>query len=181
MLQETYRTQVLPRLVEEFKLDNLMAAPRVTKVIVNMGIGDVKDNKEREKAIEEFASIVGQRPSLRPARKSIAGFGIRKGDPVGLSATLRGKRMYAFLEKLTGVVLPRLRDFRGVSRKSFDGRGNYTLGIAENAVFPEIDLGRVSKVRGLEVTIVTSTRDQKMSERLLEELGMPFEKDGTQS
>lgn len=176
MLQETYRTQVLPRLVEEFKLDNPMAAPRVTKVIVNMGIGDVKDNKEREKALEEFASIVGQRPAIRPARKSIAGFGVRKGDPVGLSATLRGKRMYAFLEKLTGVVLPRLRDFRGVSRSSFDKQGNYTLGIAENAVFPEIDLGRVSKVRGLEVTIVTSTHTRKMAERLLEELGMPFEK-----
>lgn len=150
----------------------------VLKIVVNMGIGDLKDDKEeREKVIGEFASIVGQRPQARPARKSIAGFGVRKGEPVGLSATLRGKRMYAFLEKLFNIVLPRLRDFKGVSQASFDQNANLTLGITEHTVFPEVDLGKVGKVRGLEVTIVTSANSREEAIRLLEELGMPFEKE----
>lgn len=178
LLFKHYQEKVAPKLVSEFGLDNPMAAPKLTKVVVNMGIGDIKDDREgREKVVSEFAAITGQRPAIRPAKRSIAGFGVRQGEPVGLTTTLRGKRAYAFLEKLFNVVLPRLRDFRGVSRKSFDEKGNFTLGITEHTVFPEVDLGKVSKVRGLEVTIVTSTPDKERARRLLEELGMPFEKE----
>lgn len=177
MLSQNYKEKVAPKLVEEFKLGNPLAAPKVEKVVVNMGIGDIKDDKGAlEKVVGEFAALTGQRPSLRPARKSVASFGVRKGEPVGATTTLRGKRMYAFLEKLFNVVLPRLRDFKGVSRGSLDQDGNYTLGIAEHTVFPEVDLGKVGKVRGLEVTIVTDSKDKVKSERLLEELGMPFAK-----
>lgn len=158
---------------------NSMAQPKVEKVIVNMGIGDVKDDKgARDKVIEELASIVGQKPAVRAARQSVAGFGVRKGEPVGLTATLRGKRMQVFLQKLFNVVLPRLRDFRGVSKDSFDQNANYTLGIPEHIVFPEIDLGKVGKSRGLEVTIVTNTKDKEKAAKLLEEMGLPFTKNG---
>lgn len=157
---------------------NPMSVPRVKKVMVNMGIGDLKDDREtREKVIAEFASIVGQRPSVRQAKKSIAGFGVRQGESVGLSATLRAKRMYAFLEKLFKVVLPRLRDFKGVSPSSFDKNANYTLGITEHTVFPEVDLGQVGKVRGLEITIVTKSKNKQEAAKLLQELGMPFAKE----
>lgn len=178
MLGQVYKDKVAPKLVSEFNLGNPMAAPKIEKVVINMGIGDVKDDKAvREKVIEEFAALAGQRPSIRLARKSVSGFSLRKGEPVGLSATLRGRRMYAFLEKLFNIVLPRLRDFRGVSPSSFDQNGNYTLGITEHTVFPEVDLGKVGKVRGLEITIVTNTKDKEKAKRLLEELGMPFEKE----
>lgn len=160
------------------KVKNPMSSTRVLKVVVNMGTGDLKDDREeREKVIGEFASIVGQRPQVRPARKSISGFGVRKGEPVGLSATLRGKRMHIFLEKLFNVVLPRLRDFKGVSRTSFDQNANYTIGITEHTVFPEVDLGKVGRVRGLEITFVTSTTAKTEAIKLFEELGMPFEKE----
>lgn len=156
---------------------NPMARPKVEKVVLNMGIGDVKDDKGAvEKVSSELAAIAGQKPAFRPARQSVAGFSVRKGEPVGLKVTLRGKRMQAFLGKLFNVVLPRLRDFRGVSRNSFDQNANYTLGISEHTVFPEIDLGEVTKVRGLEVTIVTSTKEKEKAMKLLEELGMPFTK-----
>lgn len=177
-LGQTYKEEIVPKLVSEFGLPNNMAAPKVEKVVVNMGIGETKENKEeREKIAEELAAITGQKPALRPARISIAGFGVRQGQPVGLKVTLRGSKMYAFLDKLFNVVLPRLRDFRGVPRKSFDSQGNYTLGISEHTVFPEIDLGKVGRSRGLEVTIVTDTTDRRQAERLLEELGVPFEKE----
>lgn len=179
MLQEYYQQNIVPKLRQEFHLANSMAAPRVEKVVVNMGIGMARDSsEEQQKVLVELGLITGQRPNLRQARKSIAGFGIRRGQVIGAAVTLRGRRMYDFLQKLFNIVLPRLRDFRGVAKKSFDQNGNYTLGLVEHSVFPEIDLGKVDKVRGLEVTIVTSTRDRDRSTRLLEELGMPFEKEG---
>lgn len=177
MLQD-YQEKIVPKLQEEFGLKNKMAAPKIVKVVLNMGVGDLKDKKEeREKVAAQLSAIAGQRPQTRLARKAIAGFSLRRGEPVGLAVTLRGKRMYAFLEKLFGIVLPRLRDFRGTSRKSFDGSANFTLGIGEHTVFPEVDLAAVGKVRGLEITIVTNTKDPKLAERLLEELGMPFVKE----
>lgn len=177
MLAKDYQQTIAPKLASEFQLGNLLAVPKVEKVVINMGIGAARDSEEEQKKIlEELGSIAGQKPNLRQARKSIAGFGIRRGQVVGAAVTLRGRRMYDFLQKLFNIVLPRLRDFRGVSKKSFDVNGNYTLGMTEHTVFPEIDLGEVNKVRSLEVTIVTSTRDRERAMRLLEELGMPFEK-----
>lgn len=176
-LLEKYKKEISLNLARELGVKNPMATPRVTKVVVNMGTGTIKDNKEeQEKAVSELASIVGQKPSVRLARRSVAGFNLREGEPVGISATLRGVRMYHFIDKLLNIVLPRLRDFRGVSKRSFDKDGNYTLGFAEHTVFPEIDLGKVSRARGLEVTIVTNTHSPEKSKRLLEEMGMPFEK-----
>lgn len=176
-LMQTYNENIGRKLTQEFGLGNRMAAPKVVKVVLNMGIGDIRDNKEeQEKAVSELAQIAGQRPNLRQARQAIASFGIRKGQTVGIAVTLRGRRMYDFLEKLFNIVLPRLRDFRGVSKNSFDTSGNYTLGLTEHTVFPEIDLGKVNKVRGLEVVIITNTRDSEKSKSLLEEMGMPFEK-----
>lgn len=154
-----------------------MAQPKVEKVVLNMGIGVLKDDKGAiEKVSSELAAIAGQKPALRPARKSVAGFNVRKGEPVGLKVTLRGRRMQAFLQKLFNFVLPRLRDFRGVSKDSFDQNANFTLGISEHAVFPEISLGEIGKVRGLEITIVTNTKDKEKAMKLMEELGMPFSK-----
>lgn len=176
-LKEKFETEIVKTLMKDLSLKTPMAVPRVTKVVVNMGIGDAAKNKEVvQKSKETLAAITGQQPSVRAARVSIAGFGIRKGMPVGLAVTLRGKRMYDFLQKLFSIVLPRLRDFKGLPLKSFDSSGNYTIGIDEYTVFPEVDLGRVSGVRGLEITIVTSTNDPRKAKRLLELLGMPFEK-----
>lgn len=175
-LLEDYQKTVVPKLAHEFGLENLMAVPKVQKVVVNMGIGDVKESEEEQERVKaELASITGQKPAIRIARKSIAGFGVRKGQPVGLMVSLRGRRMYDFLGKLFAIVLPRIRDFRGLPKR-FDKQGNYTIGIGEHTVFPEIDLGKVGRVRGFEITIVTSTKDPEKSVRLLEELGMPFEK-----
>jgi len=175
-LKEKYIKEVIPVLSKEFGIDNRMAIPALQKVVINMGVGDAAESKERmEQLKKDLATISGQKPSVRPAKISVASFGIRIGMPVGLKITLREERMYAFLDRLFSVVLPRIRDFRGVSRKSFDKGGNYTLGIAEHTVFPEIDLAK-SQPHGLEITIVTKTRETKQSERLLELLGMPFEK-----
>ena len=177
-LAENYKKNVVPKLLSEFGIKNVMAVPKFRKVVINMGIGLAKESRdEQEKIVEELGRIAGQKPSIRQAKKSIAGFGTRQGQPVGVAVTLRGKKMNAFLQKLFNIVLPRLRDFRGVSRKSFDGSGNYTLGILEHTVFPEIDLGKVSKVRGFEITIVINSHDKEKSLRLLEEMGMPFMKD----
>lgn len=177
-LMQTYKEKIVPKLVAEFGFSTPQAVPSIRKVVVNMGIGDAKDSREEQtKILSEVATIVGQKPSIRLARKAIAGFGIRQGQPVGVSATLRGQRMYDFLLKLFVVVLPRIRDFKGVSKGSIDRGGNYTLGISEHTVFPEIDLGNVGKIRGLEITLETTTSDPKKAERLLEELGMPFEKE----
>lgn len=180
-LKEKYEKEVVPKLAKEFSLASSMSVPRVLAVVVNMGIGKelgVTQGKETiERASRELAAITGQKPQLRRAKRAVAGFGIRKGSPVGLRVTLRRSRMYEFLEKLFNIVLPRLRDFRGLSAKSFDGRGNYSLGIEEYTVFPEIDLGKVDRVRGLEVTIVTNAGDDQRAKRLLEELGMPFRRE----
>lgn len=174
-LKQKYQKEIAPKLAKEFGLDNVLAAPKLKKVVVNIGIGE--EAQEPNSAAKDLAVITGQRPKICRAKKSIADFKIQKGDPIGLMVTLRGKRMYDFLEKLFKIILPRLRDFHGLSLKGFDGQGNYTLGLREQTVFPEVDYGKIAKVRGLEITIVT-TGDDKRSQRLLEELGMPFEKHG---
>jgi len=176
-LKDKYYKQVQSQLMSEFGIDNKLAVCKITKIVLNMGIGETAKNKDiLEQTKRDLASITGQQPQIRSAKKSVASFGVRRGMSVGLKVTLRGERMYSFLDKLFSIVLPRLRDFRGVSRKSFDKSGNYTLGIYEHTVFPEVDLTK-SQPKGLEITLVTSTNDLKKSERLLELLGMPFEKE----
>lgn len=175
--KEKYEKEVVPKLAREFGIKNSMAVPRLDKVVVNMGIGEIaRDKNTMKAAIADLALITGQKPTVRPAKVSVAGFNLREGMPVGLKVTLRGKRMYDFLQKLFSVVLPRLRDFRGLPLTSFDKGGNYTLGIAEHTVFPEIDLGK-SSPHGLEITIVTDTKDVEKAKKLLELLGMPFERE----
>ena len=176
-LYQKYQQEVVPTLQKEWGLKNPLAVPRVEKVVVSIGIGEMAHNKEiLQKASDYLAQITGQKPKLCRAKKSIAGFKIRQGDPIGLMVTLRRRRMYDFLDKLFTIVLPRVRDFQGVSRTAFDGHGNYNLGLREQTVFPEIDYDKIDKVRGLQVTIVTNTDDDKKAERLLELLGLPFEK-----
>lgn len=162
----------------EAEITNVMAQPKIEKIVINLGTADAAEDKQAlEKVLQELSQISGQKPQVRLSKKAISGFGIRKGVPVGFKVTLRGSRALVFFEKLTRIVLPRIRDFRGVSRNSFDGRGNYTLGLKETTVFPEIDLSKVGKIgRGLEVTIVTNTGDRDKSFKFLELLGMPFEK-----
>lgn len=175
-LRKKYITEVADKLMEEFSIENRLAVPKITKVTLNMGIGDTLKNKELlEQTMKDFAVISGQVPSARTAKVSVASFGIRRGMKVGLKVTLRGERMWAFLDRLFSIVLPRLRDFRGVAVKSFDKFGNYTLGVVEHTVFPEVDLAK-SSVRGLEITISTNAGDSAKGKRLLELLGMPFEK-----
>jgi len=175
-LKTKYKKEISPKLIKEFNLGSPMAAPKLQKIVVNMGTGDkLRDKKIKEALIADMAQITGQKPKVQQARISVAGFGIRAGQPVGLTVTLRGDRMYHFLEKLISIVLPRLRDFRGVSKKSFDTAGNYSLGLSEYSVFPEIDITD-SRVQGLEITIVTNA-GKKQAFSLLSELGMPFEKD----
>ena len=177
-LKDRYETEISKKLEKELGIKNKMAMPKVEKVVVNMGTGDLVKNKEGLKsAMADLTMIIGQKPSVRPAKISVAGFNIREGMPVGLSATLRGKRMYDFLEKLFTIVLPRLRDFRGLSLKSFDKNGNYTIGIVEHTVFPEIDINKSSAPRGLEVTIVTNTKNIEESKKMLTLMGMPLEKE----
>jgi large subunit ribosomal protein L5 len=176
-LKEKYNKEVKAVLGKELNVVNPNAIPKIVKVVVNMGTGDKLRNKEiKDKLITEMGLITGQKPKMEPARISVAGFGIRAGMPVGLSTTLRGDRAYFFLDKLISVVLPRLRDFRGIPRKGFDAHGNYTLGVKEHAIFPEIDLAKVSTTQGLEITVVTSTKDKAAAMLLLERLGFPFEK-----
>ena len=175
---EDYQKQIVSKLANEFNLKNKMAVPKVAKVVINMGIGSSKDSKEeQEKMAAQLATITGQKPSVRPARAAVAGFGVREGQVVGIAVTLRGRRMYEFLQKLFRIVLPRIRDFRGVEKNAFDSLGNYSLGIADTSVFPEIDITRLGKSVGLGITIVTTTADRQQALRLLEELGMPFEKE----
>jgi large subunit ribosomal protein L5 len=176
-LLEKYKKEVAPALLRDFEFKNKMAVPRVIKVVVNMGTGKgLKDNQAREALARDLATITGQKPATRAARVSIAAFNLRQGMPVGLVTTLRGGRMYDFLDKLFSIMLPRLRDFRGVKSEGFDKIGNYTLGIAEHTVFPEIDLAKAAAAHGFEITIVTSAKNPKVAKRLLELLGMPFEK-----
>ncbi len=175
-LKTKYEKEIVVQLTKEFGIKNKMAAPKLVKVVVNVGVGDTLKNKEAlVQAREDLAKITGQAPSVRAAKRAVASFSIRSGMPVGLKVTLRGVKMYEFLDRLFSIVLPRLRDFRGLSLKAFDGSGNYTLGIEENTVFPEVDIAK-SGTRGLEVTIVTNTNDDNKAKRLLELLGMPFEK-----
>ena len=176
-LKEKYQKKVVPQMQKEFGIKNLMAVPKIIKMVVNMGIGELaKDKTAKKKAIEVFTNITGQKPALQQARIAVADFKTRKGDVVGLKATLRSKRMYQFLEKLINIVLPRVRDFGGIKRTSFDKKGNYTLGLKEQIIFPEVDYDKLDKVRGLEISIVTSAGNKKMSLRLLELMGMPFKK-----
>lgn len=176
-LKEKYQIEVIKKLVDEFKIVNIMEVPRIEKVVINTGVGDALKNKESfEKIKNDIAVITGQSPSIRKARVSVASFGLRKGAPVGLKVTLRGNKMYDFLDKLFSIVLPRLRDFRGVKRNSFDKSGNYTLGVVEHNIFPEIDITK-SNARGLEITVVIKSGSASKSLRLLELMGMPFAKE----
>ncbi len=174
-LREQYQKQAVPSLMEEFKYGNIMEVPRLHKVVVNAGVGEsIKNPKALDSVAKEIEVITGQRPVTHRAKSSIAAFRLRAGMPIGISVTLRGERMYHFLEKLINVALPRIRDFRGTSRRSFDGRGNYSIGLREQLVFPEIDYDKIDKVRGLEVNIVTTAKSDQEALRLLELLGMPF-------
>ena len=176
-LKEKFDNEITPKLVEQFNYSSVMEVPQVEKIVVNMGVGDAVSNaKNLEKAVEELALITGQKPVVTTARKSIAGFRLREGMPIGCKVTLRGKRMYDFLDKLINVSLPRVRDFHGVSGRSFDGRGNYTLGVREQLIFPEVNYDDVDKVRGLDISIITSAQTDEESYALLKELGMPFRK-----
>ncbi|MEJ2698066.1 MAG: 50S ribosomal protein L5 [Desulfuromonadales bacterium] len=176
-LKEIYRTELAPKLMQELQLKNVMEVPRVEKVIVNMGLGEAIQNiKVLESAVEELGRITGQKAVVTKAKKSIASFKLREGMPIGAMVTLRRDRAYEFLDRLVNIALPRVRDFKGVSPKAFDGRGNYTLGIREQLIFPEIDLEKIAKVKGLNVTIVTSARTDEEGRALLAGLGMPFRK-----
>ncbi|HKC04797.1 MAG TPA: 50S ribosomal protein L5 [Patescibacteria group bacterium] len=180
-LKEKYQKEVTPVMTTEFGIKNVVAVPKITKVVLNMGIGEAAKNKQAVESLKnDLAAIAGQAPSVRNAKVSIASFSLREGMPVGLSLTLRGDRMYSFLDRLFSIVLPRLRDFRGVPVKSFDKFGNYTLGFAEHTVFPEIDPAKAAQPHGMEITIVTTAGDMLKSRRLLELMGMPFVKEVTQ-
>lgn len=177
-LKTRFAEELLPALVKELKLDNAMSAPRLEKVIVNIGVPKSDTSKKDiETARAELSAITGQLPKVTTAKQSIAGFKIRAGDPVGVSVTLRGAKMFDFLDKLCRIVLPQVKDFRGVKRQAFDGNGNYTLGLTEQIIFPEIDYSRVEKIRGLEITIVTSAKLDAHAFALLKSIGMPFEKE----
>ncbi|HEY2599523.1 MAG TPA: 50S ribosomal protein L5 [Candidatus Dormibacteraeota bacterium] len=174
---KAYRDSVVPQMTKEFDYANAMEVPRVAKVVLNIGIGEAKDNdKALDAAVGDVVIITGQKPALIKARKSVAAFKLRAGQTVGIKATLRGRRMWYFLDKLLNVALPRIRDFRGVSPEGFDGRGNYSLGLREQVVFPEIDYDKIDKLRGLEVSIVTTARTDDEARSLLTRLGMPFRK-----
>jgi large subunit ribosomal protein L5 len=178
-LKERYEQEIRPRLRERFDYRNLMQVPRVEKITLNMGVGEAKqDAKMLESAAEQLATIAGQQPNVRRARKSIAAFKLREGMPVGVSVTLRRARMWEFLDRLMSIAIPRIRDFRGLSPRSFDGRGNYSLGVREQIIFPEIDYDAIDQVRGLDVTITTSAQGDDEAFALLLELGMPFSQEG---
>ena len=177
--KERYEKEIRPQLVERFGYSTPMRAPRVTKITLNMGVGDAKqDSKMLEAASEQLATITGQRPNVRRARKSIAQFKVREGMPVGVAVTLRGARSYEFLDRLMSVAIPRIRDFRGLNPRSFDGRGNYSMGVREQIIFPEVDYDEVDQVRGLDITITTTAQSDDEAYALLEALGMPFSKEG---
>ena len=177
-LRERYRQEVLPALMKEYNYRSPMEVPRVTKVVINVGVGEALDNaKALDNAVRDISVIAGQRPVITRARKSIASFKLREGRAIGAKVTLRNQRMYDFLDKLLNTILCRIREFQGVSRNSFDGRGNYTLGFKEQVVFPEIDYDKIDKTRGLEISIVTTAKTDEESRHLLELFGMPFAPD----
>ncbi|AKG05583.1 50S ribosomal protein L5 [Salimicrobium jeotgali] len=174
-LQQKYQKEIVPSLMEKFNYDSVMETPKIEKIVINMGVGDAVQNaKALDNAVEELELISGQKPMVTKAKKSIAGFRLREGMPIGAKVTLRGERMYEFFQKLIAVSLPRVRDFRGISKKAFDGRGNYTLGVKEQLIFPEIDYDKVNKVRGMDIVIVTSAESDEESRELLAQFGMPF-------
>ncbi|TET66800.1 MAG: 50S ribosomal protein L5 [Dehalococcoidia bacterium] len=180
-LKEKYRKEVVPTLMERYGYKNIMQVPRLDKVALNIGLGEAIQNaKALEAAEADLAAISGQHPVVTRAKKSIAAFRLREGMPIGIKVTMRGERMYHFLDKLMNAVLPRVREFQGVSPNSFDGRGNYTLGLKEQIAFPEVDYDKVDKIRGLAISIATTARTDEESRHLLELLGMPFAKDGTE-
>jgi large subunit ribosomal protein L5 len=178
-LKTRYDEEILPALTERFGYSTPMRTPRIVKVTVNMGVGDAKqDSKMLDAASEQLATITGQRPNVRRARKSIAQFKVREGMPVGIAVTLRGARSYEFLDRLMSVAIPRIRDFRGLNPRSFDGRGNYSMGVREQIIFPEVDYDEVDQVRGLDITITTTAHSDDEAFALLEALGMPFAREG---
>lgn len=177
VLKTKFQEEVTPKLMEEFDYTSVMQVPSVNKIVINMGVGDAVANaKNLEKAVDELTVLSGQKPIITKAKKSIAGFRLRDGMPIGAKVTLRGERMYDFLDKLINISLPRVRDFQGISSKSFDGRGNYTLGIKEQLIFPEVNYDLVDKVRGMDIVIVTTAQTDEEAHALLKELGMPFKK-----
>jgi large subunit ribosomal protein L5 len=176
-LFEKYHKEIIPQLKKEMKLESIMAVPRLEKVVINVGLKEAKDDKKVLETVgSQLAAITGQKAKTCRAKKSIAGFKLGKGQPIGMAVTLRSKYAFAFLEKLFNIVLPRVRDFNGVNPDSFDGQGNYSLGISEQTVFSEIDFAKIDKIRGLQITLVTSAKDNQQARQLLEKLGMPFEK-----
>ncbi|HKZ51002.1 MAG TPA: 50S ribosomal protein L5 [Dehalococcoidia bacterium] len=174
-LKERYRQEAVPTLMREMGYRNIMEAPRLEKIVVNVGLGEALQNpKALDAASQDVATVTGQRPVITRARKSIAGFKLRKGNPIGLMVTLRGDRMWEFLDRLVNATLPRIRDFQGVSPEAFDGRGNYNLGIREQVIFPEIDYSKIDRIRGLQISIITTAKSDEEGKRTLELLGMPF-------
>lgn len=174
-MREKYQREAVPALMKDFSFGNIMQVPRVEKIVLNIGMGEALQNaKSMDAALGDLTAIAGQKPVITRARKSVANFKLREGQAIGAMVTLRGDRMYEFLDRLISIALPRIRDFRGVSRRSFDGRGNYSIGLREQIVFPEIDYDKVDKLRGLEVAIVTSARNDNEGYALLKQLGMPF-------
>jgi len=177
-LKERYRNEIVPKLMELYKYQNVMQVPRLSKVVLNIGLGEaIRDAKALEAAEGDLTTISGQHPVITRAKKSIASFRLRAGMPIGMKVTLRGERMYDFFEKLVNAALPRIREFQGVSPDGFDGRGNYTLGVKEQIIFPEVDYDKIDKARGLEVSIITTANTNEEGKHLLEALGMPFSKD----
>jgi large subunit ribosomal protein L5 len=176
-LRDKYLTEIRPKLMKENQYRSVMQVPRLVKVTINMGVGEATQNaKSLEAAVADMTQIVGQKPMITRARKSISNFKLRQGNPIGCAVTLRRERMYEFLDRLLNIAMPRIRDFRGVSTKSFDGRGNYNLGLREQLLFPEIDYDKIDKVRGMTVSITTTARNDDEARQLLTELGMPFRK-----
>ena len=176
-LQQQYREQILPRLKEELKIGNVMQVPRITKITINMGVGEaVADRKVMDAAVADLTKITGQKPLVTKARKAIASFKLRAGLAVGAKVTLRGARMYEFLDRLINIAMPRIRDFRGVSPRSFDGQGNYSLGVKEQIIFPEIQYDQVDQIRGMDITITTTATDNRQGRALLEAFNFPFRK-----
>jgi large subunit ribosomal protein L5 len=174
-LQERYKAEIIPALAKEFSYKNPMQIPKLRKIVINIGVGEATQNiKLLDSAVQELGQITGQKPVLHRARKSIAQFKVREGMPIGCSVTLRGKRMYEFLDRLISVSLPRVRDFRGLSSKAFDGRGNYTIGLRDQLIFPEIDYAKVDKTRGMNITMVTDARTDEEARSLLKHLGIPY-------
>lgn len=178
VLKEKFTNEVSPALMKSLGLTNVMQIPRIKKVVINIGMGEAMENpKALDAAVQDLGAITGQKPVITKARKSIANFKLREGRAIGTAVTLRGDKMWAFLDRLVNIVLPRVRDFRGVSAESFDGRGNYTLGLREQIIFPEIEYDKVDKVRGMEITIVTTAPTDEQAAAMLQMLGMPFRKD----